>query len=62
VLRKFRGWKTALGGARTWDDIPREAKEYVAFIEEFAEAPVGIVSVGYERNQTLVRESPWTRS
>jgi len=62
VLRKFRGWKTSLAGARTWDDIPREAKEYVAFIEEFAEAPVGIVSVGYERNQTLVRESPWTRS
>ncbi len=62
VLRKFRGWKTPLGGMRTWDDIPREAKEYVAFIEEFAEAPVGIVSVGYERNQTLVRESPWTRS
>ena len=62
VLRKFRGWKTSLGAARTWDDIPREAREYVAFIEEFAEAPVGIVSVGYERNQTLVRESPWTRS
>ncbi|HSV57191.1 MAG TPA: adenylosuccinate synthetase, partial [Magnetospirillaceae bacterium] len=62
VLRKFRGWKSPLGGSRTWDDIPREAREYVAFIEEYAEAPVGIVSVGYERNQTLVRESPWTRS
>jgi adenylosuccinate synthase len=62
LLRKFRGWKKSLGDCRSFEDLPREAKDYIAFIEEYTETPVGIVSVGSDRNATIVRESPWTRS
>jgi len=62
VLRKFRGWKSPIGACRAYDDLPREAKDYVAFIEEYAETPVSMVSVGSDRTATIVRESPWTRS
>jgi adenylosuccinate synthase len=62
VLRKFRGWKSMIGACRAYDDLPREAKDYVAFIEEYTEAPVSMVSVGSDRTATIVRESPWTRS
>ncbi len=62
VLRSFRGWKRDLGAVRTYDELPLEAKAYISFIEEFTETPVSIVSVGYERNQTMLREAPWIRS
>ena len=62
VLRRFRGWKTDISKCRSWEELPREAKDYVQFIEEFTETPVSMISVGSDRNQTIVRESPWTRS
>jgi adenylosuccinate synthase len=62
VLKRFRGWKSSLAGARSWEELPVAAKDYVAFIEEYVETPVSMVSVGSDRNQTIVRESPWTRS
>ncbi len=62
VLRSFSGWKEPIGAARTWDELPRLARDYVAFIEEFTETPITMVSVGSDRQQTIVRESPWIRS
>jgi adenylosuccinate synthase len=62
VLRKFRGWKKPIGAIRAYEELPREARDYVAFIEEYAETPVSMVSVGSDRSATIVRESPWTRS
>jgi adenylosuccinate synthase len=62
VLRKFKGWRESIAEATSYDDLPQKAKDYVAFIEEYAETPIGMVSVGSDRRQTIVRESPWTRS
>jgi len=62
VLRKFRGWRKGIGAVRAFDELPREARDYIAFIEEYTETPVSIVSVGSDRNATIVRESPWIRS
>jgi adenylosuccinate synthase len=62
VLRKFRGWKAPIGAARAFEDLPREARDYVAFVEEYTETSVSMVSVGSDRTATIVRESPWTRS
>jgi len=61
VLRTFKGWKAALGTCRTYGELPLHAQEYIEFIEEFAETPISIVSVGSDRNQTIVRESPWIK-
>ncbi len=61
VLRKFKGWNKAVKHTRAYEELPMEAREYIAFIEEYCETPVDIVSVGYERSDTIVRKSPWTR-
>jgi len=62
VLRRFSGWKTSIKSIRSWEELPRQARDYVQFIEEFTETPVSMISVGSDRTQTIVRESPWTRS
>lgn len=61
VLKRFSGWKTSLSGCLSYEELPLRAKEYIEFIEDFTETPVSIVSVGSDRAQTIVRESPWIR-
>jgi adenylosuccinate synthase len=61
VLRSFSGWKQSLAGALTYEEFPLPAMEYIEFIERFCETPINIVSVGYDRKETIIRKSPWTR-
>lgn len=59
VLKKFPGWKQAITACTSYKKLPKNAKAYVEFIEEFTETKVGIVSVGADRNQTFIREKIW---
>lgn len=59
ITRKFRGWRTPIGTIRSYDALPKNAVEYIRFIEEYVGVPVSIVSVGYQREQTIVRSSVW---
>ncbi|GHT77919.1 adenylosuccinate synthetase [Spirochaetia bacterium] len=61
VLRSFSGWKKSLSNALTYEEFPEAAMEYIEFIERFCETPINIVSVGYDRKETIIRKSPWTR-
>ena len=62
VLKKFPGWSEHIDQYQSWSELPLRAREYVQFIEEFTETPVSIISVGSDRQQTIVKESPWIRS
>jgi adenylosuccinate synthase len=55
VYREFPGWRTDTSAARTYDDIPAKAMEYIAFAQETLGVPVSIVSVGPERSSTIER-------
>ena len=59
VLEKFGGWKQSLKTCRTYDELPKPARNYVEFIEDYCKVPVGIISVGYERDETFIRADPW---
>jgi adenylosuccinate synthase len=61
VLRGFSGWKKSLSSALTYEEFPTAAMEYIEFIERFCETPIDIVSVGYDRKETIIRKSPWTK-
>ncbi len=62
ITESFKGWKTSLGSVAHYEALPKEAKEYIEFIETFTGAPVDIVSVGYQRTQTFIRRNPWIPS
>jgi adenylosuccinate synthase len=50
----FPGWKDPLEGVRKFDDLPKDARVLVRFIEEATEVPVHLVSVGPRRDETIV--------
>jgi adenylosuccinate synthase len=54
--RNLPGWKRDISDCRSWESLPEEAKNYVRAVEEAAGAPVKILSVGPDREQTIIRE------
>lgn len=55
VLVKFEGWMDNISDVGTYDNLPEGAKRYIKYIEDFTGVKVSIVSVGPDRNQTIVR-------
>ena len=56
VIEYFDGWKCDISGARTWDDLPKQAKDYVSFIETAIGCPITYISVGPERDSIIIRK------
>ena len=54
VYETMPGWKTSLSNIRTYEDLPENAKKYIAKVEDLIGAPIGIVSVGPDREQTII--------
>jgi adenylosuccinate synthase len=54
VLEEMPGWQVPTDGARTWHDLPVRAREYLERMAELSEAKLKIVSVGPNREQTIV--------
>lgn len=44
--REFEGWKCDINSMRSYDEFPRQLKEYIEFIERETGVPVKIISVG----------------
>ena len=55
VYVEKKGWAQDLTGMTTYEELPQELKEYIAFIEEKVEVPIRIVSVGPDRKQTIIK-------
>ncbi len=59
VYRQVKGWAGDITGARSMDDLPREARDYVHSIEAQAGTPAYVVSVGPDREQTILLKNPF---
>ena len=55
VYTEFKGWKKDLTTVKSEDELPVEFKEYVKFIEDTLQVPIKIISLGPDRDQTIVR-------
>lgn len=56
VIEYFDGWKCDVSSARTWEELPKQAQEYVTFIEKAIGCPITYVSVGPERDSIILRK------
>ncbi|MEG1622728.1 MAG: adenylosuccinate synthase [Alistipes sp.] len=55
IYKEFKGWKSDICKIRHYADFPAELKTYVEFIEKETGVPVKIISVGPDREDTIVR-------
>ena len=53
IYEELPGWQTEIGDARTVEDLPSKARDYVLFLSEGCGVPVSYVGVGPERLQTV---------
>ena len=55
IYETLQGWNGNISGCRTFEELPKEAQQYVRTLEKLIGVPIKIVSVGPDRNATLVR-------
>ncbi len=55
VYTEFKGWKKDLTTVKSEEELPVEFKEYIKFIEDTLQVPIKIISLGPDRDQTIVR-------
>ncbi|KAA0015621.1 adenylosuccinate synthase [Salinicola corii] len=53
------GWNESTIGARSVDDLPVNARAYIAFLEKEVGTPIDIISTGPDRNETIVLRNPF---
>jgi adenylosuccinate synthase len=56
VYETIAGWSQATAGVRVYEDLPSEAKAYVARIEEITGVPAAVLSTGSAREDTIIRD------
>jgi adenylosuccinate synthase len=56
VYETLPGWTSPTRGVRSYDALPREARAYIARIEEITGVPAAIVSTGSGREETILRD------
>jgi adenylosuccinate synthase len=61
VYENLAGWSEEISQARSVDDLPSKARDYVKRIEEFTETPAYILSVGPGREQTMLLNNPFQK-
>ncbi len=54
VYEELPGWTENISGVRSYDDLPANARRYVERLSEIVGVPLGIVSVGPARDQTII--------
>ena len=54
VYETFPGWKTSIRAIRRYEDLPENAKKYLTRMAEVTGIALGIVSVGPNRDETIV--------
>jgi len=59
ILEEMDGWDTPLTAVRRFSDLPANAQKYVRRIEKILETEVILVSVGPDREQTVMLKNPF---
>ncbi len=59
VYETLPGWDEDLTRVRKFEDLPENARNYIDRVEELAETPVDVISIGPGRDETIVRNNPF---
>jgi len=60
IYETLPGWSEDISSIRNYNDLPENTKKYLRRIEEIAETPIRIISIGPARDETIILENPYT--
>ncbi len=55
VYTEFKGWNADLTGCRSESELPEAFRNYIAFMEDYLGVPIKIISLGPDRDATIMR-------
>ena len=56
VYKDFPGWSEEIEGATSLTDLPENCRNYIRFIEDYLQVPIGMISTGPDRNHIIIKE------
>ena len=56
IYKELPGWKTDMTSMTAEEQFPQQFKDYVSFLEQQLETPITIISIGPDREQTILRK------
>ena len=59
IYKTFKGWKSSTKGIKNFNDLPKNAKNYVSELGKFIETKISSISTSPERNDTILIEDPF---
>ena len=59
IYKTFKGWKSSTKGIKNFNDLPKNAKNYVSELGRFIETKISSISTSPERNDTILIEDPF---
>ncbi len=60
VYEEIPGWQEDLRGMRRYEDLPPATRKYLKRVEELVGVPIQLISVGPDREETIVVENPFS--
>lgn len=57
IYKNLPGWREDLSDVRRWEDLPANARAYLEALEALVGVPIGMVSVGADRQSVIVRDA-----
>ena len=59
VYEEVAGWQEDLTGIKKYNDLPKNAKKYIKLLEKLTERKFILISVGFERGETIIAKPPF---
>lgn len=56
IYKELKGWNTDMTRLTDEAQFPKEFSDYVKFLEDFLETRIGVISIGPDREQTIIRK------
>jgi len=56
VFYEFDGWEEDIVGLTAFENLPGECKQYIEFVENFLDVPIGMISTGPDRKHVIFKE------
>jgi adenylosuccinate synthase len=60
IYEEWEGWSEPIDGIRKKEDLPKATQNYLKRIEELVKVPIGLISVGPDREETLLVSNPFS--